>query len=346
MDEPQASGRPPIAVAKRRLSPADNPLVDAVGRLPAKVHTKLLVAFLATALLVVVVGLLGLRVLGQSNERVETIRALHTRAVAYGQLQSDVLHVRHLLAENVGGDFGLVNNPGLTSSGREALAVDRAAASAVTRIEPATAASRLGFEPPAADAGLLRQIRANSIRLETVMGLIVAADEAGISVDDQHVLRNEAEQLAILLNQDAARLTNFATAEANALIAENADAYTASRNLFIVVAAGAIVLALILGFALSWSLIGPIQRIETRLAGIASGDFSAHVNVANRDELGTLAASVNQMNDELRRLYGELETTSRHKSEFLANMSHELRTPLNAVIGFTAGAAGSRCSVR
>ena len=41
------------------------------------------------------------------------------------------------------------------------------------------------------------------------------------------------------------------------------------------------------------------------------------------------------MNDELRRLYGELETTSRHKSEFLANMSHELRTPLNAILGFS-----------
>ena len=98
MDEPPAPGQPPTSAAKRRLSPADNPLVRAIGRLPAKVHTKLLVAFLATALLVVVVGLLGLRVLGQSNERVETIRALHTRALAYAQIQSDVLHIRMLLA--------------------------------------------------------------------------------------------------------------------------------------------------------------------------------------------------------------------------------------------------------
>ena len=62
---------------------------------------------------------------------------------------------------------------------------------------------------------------------------------------------------------------------------------------------------------------------------------SGRLDVANRDELGALAANVNRMNDELRRLYRELETASRHKTEFLANMSHELRTPLNAIIGFS-----------
>jgi signal transduction histidine kinase len=82
-------------------------------------------------------------------------------------------------------------------------------------------------------------------------------------------------------------------------------------------------------------VIGPIQRTEARLAEIAAGDFSRQLEVPNRDELGTLAVNLNRMNDELRRLYEELETVSRHKSEFLANMSHELRTPLNAIIGFS-----------
>ena len=137
------------------------------------------------------------------------------------------------------------------------------------------------------------------------------------------------------LKQLATELANAMTARTNAVIAQNARCYENSRNLFIGVAAGAIVLALLLGFVLSWSVIGPMQGIDSRLAAIASGDFSGHVDVTNRDELGALAVNVNRMNDELQRLYKELETASKHKSEFLANMSHELRTPLNAIIGFS-----------
>ena len=62
--------------------------------MPAGVHAKLLVAFVGTALLVVVVAVLGLRLLGQSNERVETLGTLQARAAAYGKLRSDTRHVR------------------------------------------------------------------------------------------------------------------------------------------------------------------------------------------------------------------------------------------------------------
>jgi signal transduction histidine kinase len=300
--------------------------------MPAGVHVKLLVAFVGTALLVVVVGVLGLRLLGQSNEQVETLGTLQVRAFAYGKLRSDAHHVRLLLAQNVGGDYYKVfgNKQDVGAGG---LAIDQAIASAVAQVPASTFPDNLGFRPPPEDERFLRRIRATSGRLTSVLQEIV---EAGRTAPGRvPSLRTSAELLAIDLNQHATELANAMTARTNAVIAQNASAYKSSRNLFIGVAAGAIVLALLLGFVLSWSVIGPIQRIDSRLAAIASGNFSGHVDVANRDELGALAVNVNRMNDELQRLYKELETASKHKSEFLANMSHELRTPLNAIIGFS-----------
>ena len=321
--------------AKPRLpKPADNLLVRAVGRVPAGVRVKLLVAFVGTALLVVVLGVLGLRLLGQSNERLETLGTIQVRAFAYGKLRSDAQHVRLLLAQNVGGDF-YKNFPDLNKHevGAGGLAIDRAIASAVAQIPASTFPDNLGFRPPPEDERYLSRIRATGGQLTNVVREIVEA--GGTAPGRVPSLRTKAELLAIDLNQHATELANAMTAKTDAVIAQNARTYKHSRDLFIGVAAGAIVLALLLGFVLSWSVTGPIQRIDSRLAAIASGDFSGHVDATNRDELGALAANVNRMSDELRRLYRELETASQHKSDFLANMSHELRTPLNAIIGFS-----------
>jgi len=316
----------------RLVSPADNPLIRAVGRVPAGVHAKLLVAFVGTALLVVGVGLLGLRLLGQSNERVETLGTLQERAVEYGKLRSDARRVREMLSANVSDQFYIVNPKGRQPDrGPEArLAVDQMVASAVADIPPFTFPDQLGFVPPPEDARSLRKIRDTARDLSKVMQQIIHRSPRRVPA-----LRLRSEALAVDLKKYAADLDDTTSARSNELIAQNAQAYTRSRNQFIGVAAGAIVLALLLGFVLSWSVIGPIQSIDHRLAAIASGDFSGHVDVTNRDELGALAANVNRMNDELDRLYKALETASQHKSDFLANMSHELRTPLNAIIGFS-----------
>jgi signal transduction histidine kinase len=322
------------ASKRRLLSPGDNPLVRAVGRVPAGVHVKLLVAFVGTALLVVVVGVLGLRLLGQSNERMETLGTLQVRAAAYAQLRSDASQVRLLLSQSVDDPFrNVFQAENKVDLGRGRLAIDLAALTTARNLRASTFPDRLGFRPPPEEQQSLSRIRETGKRLAEKLQEIV--DVASTNRGQARSLRFEADLLAGDLAGQVTGLADTTRASTNDVIAQNASAYEHSRNLFIGVAAGAIVLALLLGFVLSWSVIGPIQSIDSRLAAIASGDFSGHVDVTNRDELGALATNVNRMNDELRRLYRELETTSQHKSDFLANMSHELRTPMNAIIGFS-----------
>jgi len=110
-----------------------------------------------------------------------------------------------------------------------------------------------------------------------------------------------------------------------------------------------ILLALALGFVISWTLILPVREADAFLSAVSKGEFGATISVPNRDEFGALADHMNRMSGalhqldkdqreaarQLRALNEQLERASRAKSEFLASMSHELRTPMNAMLGFT-----------
>jgi signal transduction histidine kinase len=319
------------AALRRLLTRSDNPLVRAVARLPAKLQTKLLAAFLTIAALLVLVAFLGVRVLGQSNSRSETLKTLQTHARGYVALNTQATTVRDILGLCAGGaDSSKFVNGGKAKPGSSTnqclRSIDRVVTTAMADLGDAV---QLDFRPSADEGALFHTVTRDYTKLVHKVRAITSSKRLSLP------LHHRAETLADDLRQATDALATRTTRETALSVAANRSSYRSSRNLFIGAAAGAVVLALLLGYFLSWSLIGPIQRIVGRLASIASGDFSRHVEVANRDELGDLCRRVNQMNDELQRVYGELETASRHKSEFLANMSHELRTPLNAILGFS-----------
>ena len=118
----------------------DNRLVRAVARTPATVRTKLLVAFLVIALLLVLVGVLGLRFLGQANARVEGLGTLQARSATYETLQTQANMLRNLLGFRVGGDPGPAALTGAKSSlgGRRWALVDGEIRFGLSQLGPST----------------------------------------------------------------------------------------------------------------------------------------------------------------------------------------------------------------
>jgi signal transduction histidine kinase len=82
-----------------------------------------------------------------------------------------------------------------------------------------------------------------------------------------------------------------------------------------------VALALALAIGLAATISRPLRQLSERAQAIASGDFKARVDSANRDEVGLLAQSFNQMAT-------HLEQAQQARDRQLAAIAHELTRPI------------------
>jgi signal transduction histidine kinase/CheY-like chemotaxis protein len=295
----------------------NNLLVGPVARLPWRVQTKLLAAFLAIVALLIALGAVGLYTLSGINQRTEELIRSERKIAAYRQVQHDTTSQLYSISSAL-----LVSD-------------ERTLDSALRQLNQfGYDLERLQFVAKD-EIKLLGNVRDEYDRFIAVVTRVVELIRGGHVDEAREAQLKEARPLANRLERLTNELVNKAEADVVAGIEASGEAYRISRRIVEGFALSAIALALILGRTISWSLIGPIREIDARLHEIASGDFTQRVKVGNRDELGALAANVNRTSEKLGDLYRQLEMASAHKSAFLASMSHELRTPLNAIIGYS-----------
>ena len=263
-------------------------LIDRVSRIHARVQTKLLVAFLAMVVLLVLLGGMGLRVLGGMSQQVEELIELQRKIAAYRQVQHNTTSQLYgvstgLLVPDERTLDGLLRQ--LSQFGCD---LDRLSHVAQDEVD------------------ILGRVREDYDRFIEVVGDAVSLARDGHIEAAREVQLTLAGPLAERLERLTNQLVNVAEADMLERITLSEATYARWRTGVIATALGSVVLALGLGYVFSWSLVRPILRIEDRLGKIAAGDFSEQLEVASRDELGSLATNVNRMSAELDRLYRQI----------------------------------------
>jgi signal transduction histidine kinase/HAMP domain-containing protein len=285
-----------------------------VARVPAKVHAKLLIAFLAITALLIALGAVGLQALSDTNERAKELVELQRKIAAYRQLQHDTTAQLYSVASALLIHDERTLEATLRQLNQFGYDLDRLQFVAKDEVE------------------LLGQVRKDYDQFIQVVSHAVELIRGGKISEGNQLQLTQANPLAERLERLMNQLVNRAEADMVASIEASDTAYTHSRWIVIGFAVGSIALALVLGYAISWSVVGPVQEMDARLTQIAAGDFSQRVEVPNRDELGTLAANLNRMSEELGRLYQQIESRNRDLTELL-----EQQTASSEILRVIAG---------
>lgn len=87
-------------------------------------------------------------------------------------------------------------------------------------------------------------------------------------------------------------------------------------------------------YLFTWRLVRYLVTISDGLVHIADGNLRYRVPILREDELGKLAANINNMAEQLQRMIQKERDVEKSKMDLITGVSHDLRTPLTSIIGY------------
>ena len=77
-----------------------------------------------------------------------------------------------------------------------------------------------------------------------------------------------------------------------------------------------------------------IRKLYEAMQSISEGNLNTEVEVIGDDEFSSMAASLNQLAQDIRNLMDKERESERTKNELITNVAHDLRPPLTSIIGY------------
>jgi methyl-accepting chemotaxis protein len=147
--------------------------------------------------------------------------------------------------------------------------------------------------------------------------------------------RDGQEQMDVRLQE----LVDAEVASADAQVKATTDTYHAAVRLIVAVIVVGLLLAVLLATAITRRIVRPLREVSQSLAKVAAGDLTHTVPVTSRDEVGQMAASLNQATDSVRETVRALRTSA----DTLSSNSSQL-TSLSDRIAVNADSASTQAS--